>query len=162
MKKLLLAVALLVISFAGVSYADIFSPIGESPKQPVKLTLTPVTLTPTQEATLLTDVADVVDYLGVREGEAYNISQHRFVTTTGATVITYAPWNLGLGITMLNDDGVTADLDWNIGAYVPASSPINSLTKYLYVMAGVGGEENIGGTAFKLATTTGAEFKFNF
>lgn len=161
MKKLLLVLAILMFGYVGVSYADIFKPFGEE-EQPVKMTLTPVTLTPAQEATLLTDASNVIDYLGVREGEAYNISQHKFVTTTGATVITYAPWNLGLGISMLNDDGVVADLDWNIGAYVPTSSPINTVSKYLYVMAGIGGEENSGGTAFKLATTIGAEFKFNF
>ena len=161
MKKLFLAVALMIgaLGFTGVAHADLLPPI--DPTQTYKVTEPP--LSAFDSGTLLTDAAKVIDYLGVREGEAYEYNQHRWVTTTGATIITYAPWNLGLGITMLNADGVTADIDWNVGAYLPVKNvPVMNLLDYLYIEAGIGGEETQSGNAFKFASTTGLEFKFNY
>lgn len=161
MKKLFLAVALMIgaLGFSGVAHADLLPPI--DPATTYKLTAPP--LTAFDAGTLLTDAAKVIDYLGVREGEAYEYNQHRWVTTTGATIITYAPLNLGLGITMLNADGVTLDLNWNVGQYLPVQNvPVMNLLDYLYVFAGVGGEENVAGTKFTFASTTGLEFKFNY
>ena len=160
MKKLFLAVAVMIGAFGlGTAHADLLPPI--DPAQTYKLTAPP--LSAFDSGTLLTDAAKVIDYLGVREGEAYQYNQHRWVTTTGATIVTYAPLNLGLGITMLNADGVTLDLNWNIGQYLPVKNvPIMNVLDYLNVFAGVGGEENQAGTAFKFASTTGIEFKFNY
>lgn len=160
MKKLILTVAVLfgALGLMSTAHADIFAPIDPAP-------VADKVAAPTafNSATLLTDAAAVINYLGVKEGESYNFAQHRFVTTTGATIITYAPWNLSLDVQMLNDDGVTGNIAWNLGAYLPVQNvPIMNLTQYLYVTAGIGGEENEAGTAFKLAPTLGAEFKFSF
>ena len=165
MKKLLVLLTILMFCFIGTAKADIFSPIGapSNPKVVQNLTLTPVTLTPAQEATLLTDAANVINYLGVKEGAAYSFRQKQIVVTTSATIVTYVPWNTSLDISLLSDDGVSADLAWNVGAYLSVKDvPILSLTQYLYVFAGVGGEENKEGTSFGIAPVLGADFKFNF
>jgi hypothetical protein len=162
MKKLvLILVGLFLLS--SCAYADILNPIGG---QKYSTFLASVNGVSSNASTLLTEAAAIINYLGVREGEAYNFNAHKFVTTTGATIITYAPLNLSLGVTMLNADGVTGDLDWNVGAYLPVQNiPIMNLTQYLYVIAGAGAEEKTegdGSTPMKFASILGIEFKFSF
>ena len=85
------------------------------------------------------------------------------MSTTSATIVTYAPWNLSFDVSLLDSDGVTGDIAWNAGAVIPvANVPILKYTQYFYVVAGIGGEENRAGTAFKLAPILGGEFKFSF
>lgn len=156
MFKKLLAVVFAVFMLGGIAKADIFNPITTSD---FKLKATTPTLF--DSGTLLTDAASIINYLGVKEGEAYNFNQHKWVTTTGATLISL-PWNLSIGVSMLNADGVTGNLEWNVGNYLPVQSvPIMKYTKYLYVMGGAGGEQTSQG-AFKFCSILGAEFKFNF
>jgi hypothetical protein len=159
MKKLILAATILfgALGLSGVAHADIFSPI-----TPNNYKLTATVPTAFDSSTLLADAAQVINYLGVKEGEAYSFNQHKWVTTTGATIISL-PWNFSLGVSMLNADGVTGNVEWNIGNYLPvASVPIMKYTQYLYVFAGAGGEENTAGTAFKFTSVAGGEFKFSF
>ena len=150
--------AIIMFSFVGLASADILNPIGPSNS---KVTFT--TPTAFNSGTILTDAATIINYLGVTEGEVYSFENHSWVTTTGTTIVTYAPWNLSLGIAMLNTDGVVADIAYNLGAVLPSANvPLLKYTQYLYVIGGIGGEENTEGTAFKLAPVIGAEFKFSF
>ena len=158
MKKLFLVTIMLFLIGCVPSFADIFNPIGPSNS---KLTATTPALF--DSGTLLTDASAIINYLGVKEGYAYNFNAKKWVTTTGATIVSYTPWNLSLGITMLNADGVTGNLEWNVGNYLPvANVPIMKYVQYLYVFGGAGGEENTAGTAFKFASVAGAEVKFSF
>ena len=141
----------------GLAKADILNPIGPGSEK-----VSFATPTAFDSGTLLTDAASVINYLGVREGEVYNFMSHSWVTTTGATIVTYAPWNLSLGISMLNTDGVAGTIDWNVGSYLPvASIPVMKYIQYLYVVGGCGGEMNSNNN-WKVAPILGAEFKFNF
>lgn len=163
MKKLILSLIVLVL-FSSCAFADIFNPVGSNKKYSTFLASVN---DPSQNAqTLLTEVAAIINYLGIREGEAYNFNQHKWVTTTGATIISYTPWNLSLGASMLNADGVVADIDWNVGNYLPVQNvPVMNLTQYLYIMAGAGAEEKTqadGSQPMKFASILGAEFKFSF
>src|SRR5665213_3522429 len=129
MRKLLL-VAALMFSCVGISHADIFNPVGQKSNEMITLSAPAVS----NSSTLLNDTVAVVKYLGLREGFAYQFNQHKFVSTTGATIISYAPWHLALGATMLATNGVVGDLDWNIGSYFPvAKVPIMKYVKYLYI-----------------------------
>ena len=156
MKKLMLAL-LLVVCFAGVAKADIFNPIGTNKKYSTFL----ASVNSTAPGDILADASAIINYLGVREGEAYQFTQHKWVTTSGATIVSL-PFNFALGATMLNSDGVVGDIDWNVGAYIPvANVPIIQYTQYLYIEAGAGAEEN-SSNAFKAAYIVGPEFKLTF
>lgn len=157
MKKILLSLAL-VFGLTSFVQADIFQPV--DPAKSTKLEATAPTVF--DSGTVLTDAAAIINYLGVREGEAYNFGNHSWVTTTGATLITYDPWNLAIGITMLNADGVAGDIDWNVGNYIPVQNvPVIKYFQYLYVIAGCGGELD-NNNNWKIAPILGAEFKFSF
>lgn len=157
MKNIALSL-LIMFGLMGIAHADIFNPI--TPKNE-KLTLTAPSAF--DAGTLLTDAATIINYLGVKEGEAYSFGQHKWVTTTGATLISYPAWNVALSVTMLNADGVTGNIEWNLGNYLPVQNvPVMKYTQYLYVFGGAGGEENSEGTAFKFTSVIGAEFKFTF
>ena len=160
MKKLFLVATMLFLIGCVPAFADIFNPI--TPTN-YKLSLTSVEPAAyLDNSTILTDAATIINYLGVKEGEAYNFHTGSFVTTTGATIITYTPWNLSVDATMLNADGVAAVLAWNVGAYLPvANVPVIKYFSYLYVDGGVGWEEDAN-KAFKPAPVLGAEFKFSF
>ena len=85
------------------------------------------------------------------------------VNTTGATIVTYAPWGLSADVEMLDADGVAGVVAWNIGNYLPvANVPVIKYFTYLYVDAGYGFEENANGTKFEGSPVIGAEFKFSF
>lgn len=162
MKRILLSLVLM-FGFCAVSEADIFNPLPERTSQFLASVSAP---TSTNVATLLDDATSIINYLGVKEGEAYNFNQHKWVTTTGATIITYSPWNLALDVDMLNADGVVGAISWNVGNYLPTQNvPIMNLTQYLYIYAGAGAEERTevdGSTPMKFASVIGAEFKFSF
>ena len=148
---------LAVFVLGGVARADIFNPI-----TPENRKLSAAAPTIFDSGTLLTDAAAIINYLGVREGEVYNFKSHSWVTTTGATVVTYSPWNLSLGVSMLNADGVAGTIDWNVGNYLPVNNvPVMKYLTYLYVVGGCGGEVDSNNN-WKIAPILGAEFKFNF
>lgn len=156
MKKLVLALMMLVLPVALV-YADIFSPIAPSPKA----TASAPTLL--NDNVILTDVTQIINYLGVKEGTAYNFKLKQWDATTSATIITYAPWGLSADLGMLDADGVEAVVAWNVGNYIPvANVPIIKYFTYLYVDAGYGFEENADGSKFEGSPILGAEFKFSF
>jgi hypothetical protein len=146
------------------AHADIFQPIPH--RAETKQFLADVNGLSTNADTLLTDAAAIINYLGVREGYAYQFNQHKWVTTTGATIVSYTPWNVALGVTMLNTDGVVADIDWNIGNYLPVQDvPIMNLTQYLYIFGGAGAQlktEDDGSQPMKFASVGGIEAKFSF
>jgi hypothetical protein len=147
-----------------VAHADIFNPIPHTAS--TKAFLNNVNGVSDNANTLLTDAAAIINYLGVREGYAYQFNQKKWVTTTGATIISYTPWNLSLGVTMLDTDGVVGDIDWNIGNYLPVQSvPIMNLTQYLYLFGGAGAQlktEDDGSQPMKFASVAGVEAKFTF
>lgn len=156
MRNILLSL-LLVFGLGSVARADIFNPIT---KDNQKLSASIPTVFDT--GTILTDAAAIINYLGVKEGEAYNFNRHKWVTTTGATVISFPHWGLSLGISMLNADGVTGNIEWNVGKYLPTQSvPVMKYTQYLYLMGGAGIENDSNSNA-KFASIAGAEFKFTF
>lgn len=161
MKNIILSI-MLVFGLCGVANADIFNPLPNHNKA----FLTSVNGSSAISGNILTDASTIINYLGVKEGEAYNFNQHKWVTTTGATLISYTPWNLGIDIQMLNADGVVAGLSWNVGNYLPvANIPVMQYTQYLYFFGGAGVEqktEGDGTTPMKFASVAGAEFKFTF
>lgn len=163
MKKLFLSL-ILVLGLCGIARADIFNSIPEKPNQSYLASVNAPTSI--NEATLLTDATAIINYLGVKEGEAYQFNQHKWVTTTGATIISYTPWNLALDVDMLNADGVVGSISWNIGNYLPVQNvPIMSMTQYLYLFGGAGAEQRTevdGSTPMKFASVLGAKFKFSF
>ena len=157
MKKLLLSLMLLVCMFVVTAKADIFNPIGTNKKYSTFLS----SVNSVAPGNILADATAIISYLGVREGEAYQFSQHKWVTTSGATIVSL-PWNFAIGATMLNTDGVTGDLDWNVGAYLPVQNvPLMTYTQYLYIIAGSGWETTADGS-FKPAYIVGPEFKLTF
>ena len=158
MKKLVLAVMLFALPmFASMANADIFNSIGQS----TKATATAPVLV--NENVILTDVTTIVNYLGVKEGTAYNFKLGQLDTTTGATIITYAPLGLSADLEMLDADGVAGVVAWNVGNYLPvANVPVIKYFSYLYIDAGYGWEENSNGTKFEGSPIVGAEFKFSF
>jgi hypothetical protein len=156
MKKIVLALMMLVLPVA-LAHADIFSPVGQSTKT---TTTAPVLV---NENVVLTDVTAIINYLGVKEGTAYNFKLSQMDTTTGATIVTYAPLGLSADVEMLNADGVAGVVAWNVGNYLPvANVPVIKYFSYLYLDAGYGWEENIAGTKFEGSPILGAEFKFSF
>ena len=159
MKKALLAMLIVfVFGFAGLAHADIFNPITPASH---KLALTEPTAAMFDSGTILADASQIINYLGVKEGEAYNFHTKSFVTTSSATFITYAPWGLSVDATMLNADGVALVAAWNIGNYLPVGNvPIIKYFNYLYVDGGFGWEQDAN-KAFKPAPLVGAEFKFS-
>lgn len=159
MKKLILS-TLLIIGICGVARADIFNPLPAKSTHQSFL----ASVNSSNPGNILADASTIVNYLGVKEGEAYQFNQHKWVTTTGATIISYSPWNLSLDIQMLNADGVVASIAWNAGNYLPVNSvPVMQYLQYLYLYGGAGAEENTSdNNAMKIATIAGAEFKFTF
>jgi hypothetical protein len=162
MKNIVLSI-LLMFGFCTLASADIFNPL---PEQPHKAFLASVNGGSALSGNLLADATAIINYLGVKEGEAYNFNQHKWVTTTGATLISYTPWNLALDIQMLNADGVVGSIAWNIGNYLPVQNvPVMQYTQYLYLYGGAGAEqkqEADGSSPMKFASVAGAEFKFTF
>ena len=156
MKKIVLAIMMLVLPVA-LAHADIFSPVGQSTKS----TATAPVLV--NENVILTDVTAIVNYLGVKEGTAYNFKLGQMDTTSGATIITYAPWGLSTDLEMLNADGVAGVVSWNVGQYLPvANVPVIKYFSYLYLNAGYGWEENSDNTKFEGSPVVGVDFKFSF
>lgn len=159
MKKLFLAAAFLLFAFGMSSgaNADILNPISADN---MKISLsTPPTLSSDK---LLTDAQGIVNYTGTIEGEAYNFNLHKFVTTTGVTIISYTPYKLELGTALLDANGFETGLNWNVGAYLPASTiPVVKYAQHLYITSGIGAEEN-NHSRFKFATTLGIGLKLNF
>jgi hypothetical protein len=155
MKKLLFTVALL-IGLCGIAKADIFQPI--SPVNENLKASAPIITT----GQILADATSIINYLGVQEGYAYNFRLHKFDAETGATVITYAPWGIDLGIAMLDTDGVAATIDWNAGKYLPANGvPILQYVSYFYLSAGIGGEADNNGN-WQVAPIVAVKAKFSF
>jgi hypothetical protein len=154
------AIAAVLIAFcllgSGVARADIFHPLGVDNS---KLTATTPVI---DSGSILQDASTIINYLGLQEGYAYNFELKQWDVVSGTTIVTYAPWNIDLGVAMLDTDGVEATLDWNIGAYLPvANVPIMQYCSYLYLSGGFGAEENSSG-AWKIAPTAGIKAKFTF
>jgi len=145
---------------SGISRADIFNPIPSKNQAFLSSINTP------SSSTILTDAAAIINYLGVKEGEAYSFNQHKWVTTTGATLLTYTPWGIALDVDMLKTDGVVGAISWNAGSYLPSQNvPLLNVTQYLYFFGGSGAEQKIesdGSTPMKFTSVAGAEFKFSF
>lgn len=149
-------VLVMLFLFGSNAKADIFNPI--SPSNPKATVTTPLIDT----GNILADATSVINYLGVQEGYAYNFELHQWDVVSGATIITYAPWNLDLGIAMLDTDGVAATIDWNVGSFLPVTNvPVMQYFSYLYLTGGVGAEEN-SSSNWKIAPIVGAKFKFSF
>jgi opacity protein-like surface antigen len=158
MKKLVLLVALLTAIGCTAVFADIFQPVG--PKND-NLKATNVSAI-FDSGTALTDAAQIINYLGVKEGYAYNFQSKEWVNTVGATVVTYAPWGVSLDVEMLKADGVAGVVAWNVGSILPvANVPVMKYFQYLYIDGGCGMEQN-SASAWKVAPVVGAEFKFSF
>ena len=160
MRKLVLALSLLFVLGCAPAFADIFNPITPTNNK--------VTMTVVQPAayldntTILTDAATIINYLGIKEGEAYNFRTNTFVTTSSATIVTYEPWGLSADLVMLNADGVAGVVAWNAGKFLPvANVPLIKYFNYLYIDGGCGWEQDVN-KAFKPAPVLGAEFKFSF
>lgn len=146
---------LLMISPSSAN-ADILNPI--SPTNQKLSASTPII----DSGNILTDASTIVNYLGVQEGYAYNFELKKWDVISGATIITYAPWNLDLGIAMLDTDGVAGTIDWNVGKFLPVSNvPVMQYFSYLYVSAGAGAEEDANAN-WKFCPIVGAKFKFTF
>lgn len=147
----------LVFAMASVASADIFKSIPNDEKNQIKAEAPKL-----DAGTILSDAAAIINYLGVREGYAYNFHTKEWVATTGATIISYTPWNLAVGVAMLKTDGVVVTLDWNIGKYLPVENvPVMRYFSYLYVDGGIGAELNWE-DKWKQAPVLGAEFKLTF
>ena len=161
MKNILFSLVL-ILGFCSVAKADIFNPLPARNSDKAFL----ASVNSTNASNLLADATAIINYLGVKEGEAYNFNQHKWVTTTGATIISYTPWNLSLDVQMLDTDGVVGSIAWNLGNYLPTNNvPVMNLTQYLYVFGGAGAEQRTevdGSTPMKFASVAGAEFKFSF
>ena len=115
MKKLLLTVAIMV-GLMGLAKADVFNPISPENK---KVQLTSLQASGIFDSgTILTDVTQVINYLGVKDGAAYNFKLKQWDNTVGATFITYAPWGLSADLEMLNADGVAGVVAWNVGQFL--------------------------------------------
>ena len=156
MKKLLLNVMLLVCMFAVTAKADIFSPIDAKVKVESQFQ------TSLDTGSILADATTIINYLGVKEGYAYNFELKQFDNTVGATIVTYAPWGISADLEMLNADGVAGVVAWNVGSYIPvANVPLIKYFTYLYIDGGCGMEANNSGT-WKIAPTAGVEEKFSF
>lgn len=151
--SLLIAFSLLGTVFVK---ADIFNPITPENKK-----LTATIPTAFNSGTVLTDVTQVINYLGIKEGYAYNFNKKKWVTTTGATLVSL-PFNFSIGVSMLNADGVTGNIEWNLGNYLPVQQvPIMKYVQYLYVFGGAG-IENDSNDNTKFASVVGVEEKFSF
>ena len=159
-KKVVPIIVALLLLGSTVAKADIFNAIG--PKDS-KVQLTSLQASGIfNSGTILTDVTQIVNYLGVKEGVAYNFGSRNIINTIGATVITYQPWGVSADLEVLNTDGVALVGAWNIGNYLPvANVPIIKYFTYLYVDAGYGAEQDSNNN-WKSAPLIGAEFKFSF
>ena len=154
MKKLVLVIMMLVLPVV-FAHADIFNPI--SPNQRFKATALNF-----DSGSTLSDISTIINYLGVKEGYAYNFELKQFDNTVGATIVTYAPWGISADLEMLDSDGVAGVVAWNAGSYLPvANVPIIKYFTYLYIDGGCGMEANNSGT-WKVAPTVGVEEKFSF
>jgi len=153
------ALVLFLLLGAGTARADILNPVGSSVKY--KGFLNSVNGA-SINGNLLSDLTQVVNYLGVKEGEVYNFNLHKWVTSSSATIITYAPWNVALDADLLNTDGGGGSIDWNVGQFLPvASVPVMQYTQYLSLIAGVGAENDVTGNV-KFAGYAGVQFKLTF
>ncbi len=143
-------------ALCSVSHADIFGP------QPAKATAG-ISVDP---ATILDYLAQGINYLGVKEGGAYDFEQGEFCTYSAATLYTYQPWSTSLDIGMLNIDGAALTVNWNAGNVIPCEQvPILKMFKYLYIGGGIGTrylEGKDGKDDWKLAPIVDAQFKVTF
>ena len=149
----------LVFGLCSVARADVFGP-QRTASYKVSNTTTgdQVTIDP---ATIFTDITQVVNYLGVREGSVYDFNKKEFVTYTAATLYTWN--NIAIDIGMLNIDGVGASIDYNIGNLLPVQNvPILKYTQYLYVGGGVGGRYDSVTNTWKVSPFIGGQFKLTF
>jgi len=158
MKNVLLSIVLL-FGLCTVANADIFGPQRTASYKVVNPTTgDQVTIDPN---TIFTDVTNIVNYLGVREGTVWDFKRKEFVTYTGATLITWK--NISLDIAMLNLDGAGLSIDYNIGQFLPVQNvPILKYTQYLYVGGGYGARFDTPSNKWKEAPFIGAQFKLTF
>lgn len=166
MKKPIIAavLALFAVCLTIPAHADIFPPIGESPKAKVS---EPMAIPGVDPGTIIADAAQIAATLGTKEGGMYDFNRHEYVNYAAATLITYAPYGLSLDFGVLNTDGVAASIDWNIGGAIPhQDAPLLSFFQYVYVGFGVGErytDINDGnGSNWRFAYGPTAEFKLTF
>ncbi len=153
-------IVLMFLFFTGsVAQADVFNPIGGNVKY--KSFLNSVNGS-SINGNLLSDLTQIVNYLGIKEGEVYNFQLKKWVTTSSATIITYAPWNLSLDADLLDTDGVGGSITWNVGNYLPVQGvPVMQYIQYFSLIAGDGAENNSAGNV-KNVSYVGAQFKLTF
>ena len=91
MKKTL---CLMLVAFgiltATISRADIFGP------QPAKKFNANLTISSSDSSTILDEVTKIAEYLGPREGFAYDFRRKEFVNYAAATLYTYQPYGISL------------------------------------------------------------------
>ncbi len=165
MKRFTLAlVAVFALALTIPAYADIFPPIGETPK--AKL-MEPMAIPGVDPGTIIADGAQIAAALGTKEGGFYDIGRREYVNYAAATIITYAPYGLSLDFGALNTDGLAVSVDWNIGGAIPKQdAPLLNLFQYVYVGFGVGErytDLNDGaGSKWRSAYGPVAQFKLTF
>jgi hypothetical protein len=101
----------------------------------------------------------IITQLGMRQGVAYDFRNKELVSQTGATIATM--YNMALDLSMINTDGVSLTLDYNIGAVLPViNAPILNFTQYLYI--GGGYAERYHDDEWQGTPIVDAQFKFKF
>ena len=162
MRKVLLSFVIMIFALAGIARADIFNAVGSTTTVKAKATESVVVAPVVTNSTILTDATAIINYIGVKEGLAYNFKLKQWVNTAGATIVTYAPWGVSIDLEMLNSDGVAGVVAWNVGQFLPvANVPVIKYFSYLYIDAGIGGEAD-NNSNWQIAPTAGAEFKISF
>ena len=158
MKNILLSIVI-VFGLMGIARADIFGPPVQPKYEAVKASNgSLITIEP---ATIFEDIANIVDYLGSREGTVYDFHQKQWETYSGATFYTWKGFSADIG--MLNVSGVGLSIDYNLGAFLPTKGiPILQYTQYLYVGGGCGGYFDSTKNAWEIAPFAGAQFKLTF
>ncbi len=158
MKKLytILAISMYMLVQVPLAHADIFPSIGEQKLKAVERETVSV-----DANTILSEVTQISEYLGVREGGLYDFGQHEFCNYAAATLITWEPYGISVDIGAVNADGVAETVDFNAGKYIPAQNvPLLNFLQYFYVGGGLA--QRYINDDWKVSAVIDAQFKFTF
>lgn len=150
--------------------ADIFKPIGPGTNSKYKAFLTSVN---GPSGNTLTDLSNILNYLGATSGEAYNVRLKQWDTTVGATAVTIPAYNLSIGAETLLSlksgsliDGWAETNSFNVGQWLNSITNVATVPVLQYITAAsisiAFGEETNSKGNYEFSPLIGGSLKWSF
>jgi hypothetical protein len=160
---------LFMILGIGSARADLFNPVGPGTNGKYKQFLTSVN---GPSGNTLQDIETVLNYLGEREGYAYNGRLKQWDITTGATAVSIPAYNLAIAGNVLTPtspngsffDGWSIGAEWNVGNYLAPqvqNVPVLQYITQAYVGLYAREEKDRNGN-YQFAPMIGGDIKISF